>query len=214
MCQDRSFLILHGLGHHRPRGHWQWWLAQQLLQRGEQVLYPQLPDPDAPDLARWLDVLAAQYRRMAGCERIVVCHSLACALWYQASARGIVTPPADRALLVAPPGRKVLARPVTREFDPGVWKPGVLDASCRAGIRLVASGEDPYCPEGPAALIYGKPLGLDSETVAGGGHLTPAEGYGPWPHALMWCLNSDVRFSGRPQRHSPRRPDGQIAAGS
>jgi predicted alpha/beta hydrolase family esterase len=191
----RRFLVLHGLGNHRPRDHWQWWLAEQLRRRGEQVLYPQLPDPDRPDLARWLDVLAAESAQLGDGERIVVCHSLACALWYEASDRGVVDTPADRVLLVAPPGPSVLARPVTSAFDPNPWNADVLNASSRATIRLVASDSDPYCPEGPAAVVYAQPLHLDAETIHGAGHLTTADGYGPWPQMLRWCLEADARFS-------------------
>ena len=44
----RSFLILHGVENQRPPGHWQYDLAQRLREQGEQVFYPQLPDPDPP----------------------------------------------------------------------------------------------------------------------------------------------------------------------
>ena len=47
---DRAFLILHGWQNHRPPAHWQFWLAERLRQRGELVLYPQLPAPDEPVL--------------------------------------------------------------------------------------------------------------------------------------------------------------------
>jgi predicted alpha/beta hydrolase family esterase len=90
----RRFLVLHGLGNHRPQEHWQWWLVEQLRWRGEQVLYPQLPDPDLPDLTSWLDLLVGEYAQLGDGERVIVCHSLACALWCQASERGLVRPPA------------------------------------------------------------------------------------------------------------------------
>jgi predicted alpha/beta hydrolase family esterase len=183
------------LGNRRPRDHWQWWLAGQLRQRGEQVLYPQLPDPDRPDLTCWLDVLAAEYAQLGDGERVVVCHSLGCALWYQASVRSIVDTPADRVLLVAPPGPAMLAQPVTNAFAPSKSNADVLDASSRARIRLVASDADPYCTEGPAAVVYAQLLRVDAETVHGAGHLTTADGYGPWPQVLRWCLEADTRFS-------------------
>jgi uncharacterized protein len=190
---SRRFLVLHGLGNRRSRDHWQWWLVDQLRQRGEQVLYPQLPDPDRPALASWLHALASQYAQMGEGERIVVCHSLACALWHQASSRGFIDPPSDRLLLVAPPGPSVLAEPASAAFNPRSWNAAVLRSSCRGSIRLVASEADPYCREGPAALLYGGPLGIDTDTIRGGGHLTPADGYGPWPGVLAWCLGDSAR---------------------
>src|SRR6266508_5326296 len=109
----RSFLVLHGLGNHRPRGHWQRWLVERLRRDGEQVRYPQLPDPDRPQLTAWLDALGVEYAQLGDGERVVICHSLACALWYEASERGLINPPATRVMLVAPPGASVLAEPVT-----------------------------------------------------------------------------------------------------
>jgi predicted alpha/beta hydrolase family esterase len=188
----RRFLVLHGLGNCRPRAHWQWWLVDRLRTHGEQVLYPQLPDPDAPDLTSWLDLLAGEYDQLGDGERIVICHSLACALWYQASERGLVDPIADRVLLVEPPGPSVLAEAATAAFAPREWSTDVLHSSSRAPIRLVASDIDPYCPEGPAAVVYGQPLGIDADTIPGAGHLTPSDGYGPWPDVLSWCLDPET----------------------
>ena len=48
--RPRAFLILHGWQNHRPKDHWQHWLADRLGELGHQVTYPQLPDPDDPDL--------------------------------------------------------------------------------------------------------------------------------------------------------------------
>lgn len=204
----RSFLILHGLANRRPAGHWQHWLADELRRRGESVHYPQLPAPDRPDLARWLQRLAGQYRQTGKGERVVICHSLACALWYQAWASGALVEPADRVLLVAPPGPSVLGRELTRAFDPGLWRASVLRSSSRARIRLVASGRDPNCTEGPAARLYGEPLGLDAETIPGVGHLTPADGYGPWPEVLQWCRDPSARFVASPVTVEPGADEG------
>ena len=97
-------------------------------------------------------------------ERVVVTHSLGCLLWLHAAQRGLVDPPADRVLLVAPPSPVfTAASPTVAEFvapqDPAsVW------ASSRTSVRLVASDEDVYSPEGTAHTLYGGPLGLDGES--------------------------------------------------
>jgi hypothetical protein len=187
--------MLHGLENRRPREHWQWWVTEQLRERGEQVLYPQFPDPKTPTLSRWLELLIAEYAQLGDGERIVVCHSLACALWYQASRARVLDRPADRVLLVAPPGPSLLALPVTREFSSGSWSAEALSSSSRTQIRLVGSEADPNCCEGPAAVVYGLALGLDAETILGAGHLSIPDGYGPWPAALRWCLDGNFRFS-------------------
>ena len=58
---QRRFLVLHGYTNRRPEGHWQRRLTVALRDAGEQVVYPALPDPDAPRL----DVLARGARHRA-----------------------------------------------------------------------------------------------------------------------------------------------------
>jgi predicted alpha/beta hydrolase family esterase len=148
-----------------------------------------------PQLEEWLDLLVAEFAQMGDGERVVVCHSLGCALWYQASARRALARAADRVLLVAPPGPSVLCLPITASFDSGPWQRDVLRASSRTRIRLVGSDADPYSPEGASALVYGQPLDLDAETIVAAGHLRIADGYGAWPGALRWCLDGSARFT-------------------
>jgi len=191
----RRFLVLHGWENHRPVEHWQWWLVDRLRTDGEQALYPQLPAPEAPVLTDWLEVLAGEWRQMGDGERIVVAHSLGCLLWMHAAARGLADPPADRVLLVAPPSPLVTAGiPAIAGFRAPL-DAGALRASSKAPVRLVASEADPYSREAPAAEVYGRPLGLDAETLPGAGHLTIEDGYGTWPAVLAWCRDGDVRFA-------------------
>lgn len=194
---SRRFLVLHGWENHRPPQHWQWWLTDRLRARDAQVLYPQLPAPDTPVLEDWLEVLQGEWRQMGDGERVVVAHSLSCLLWLHAAARGMVRPPADRVLLVAPPSPAAAAsHPQIAGFRAPVERSAVRASSC-AAVRLVASERDAYSPEGSAHELYGEPLGLDSEVLPGAGHLTIEDGYGPWPAALAWCLDPAVRFATR-----------------
>jgi predicted alpha/beta hydrolase family esterase len=192
-----SFLIVHGFANHRPPEHWQHWLAGELRRRGCAVRYPQLPDPDAPRLERWLRVLADEYARL-GDDSVVICHSLGCVLWYDAWRREVIRAPASRVMLVAPPGPAFLrSTDATSHFSQPPWEAAVLQGSSRTTIRLVASDADPYAPEGPSARLYGEPLGLDAETVVGAGHFAIDDGYGPWPAMLAWCADPTVRFATR-----------------
>ena len=79
-----GFLILHGVENHRPPEHWQFLLAAQLVEHGLEVRYPALPEPDAPELERWLATLEQELAALGGEQRVVVCHSLACLLWFHA----------------------------------------------------------------------------------------------------------------------------------
>lgn len=183
----RRFLVLHGWENHRPVEHWQWWLVDRLRADGEQVLYPQLPTPDDPVLEEWLELLAAEWLQMGDGERVVVAHSLSCLLWLHAVSRGVLDRPADRVLLVAPPGPTVTEGIAEIERFVAPMDPEAVAAGSRTPVRLVASDADPYCTEGPAAKVYGEPLGLKAETVAGAGHFTIEDGYGPWPAVDAWC---------------------------
>jgi predicted alpha/beta hydrolase family esterase len=190
----RRFLVLHGWENHRPPEHWEWWLVDALRGRGEQVLYPQLPSPDEPVLADWLDVFSGEWQQLGTGERVVVAHSLGCLLWLHAAADGRVDPPADRVLLVAPPSPAVTAgTPAMAEFVAPLAATAVRSAS-RTDVRLVCSDADVYSTEGTAAELYGGPLGLDAEVLPGAGHLTIDDGYGPWPAVLDWCLDPTTRF--------------------
>ncbi|MGH3247650.1 MAG: RBBP9/YdeN family alpha/beta hydrolase [Trebonia sp.] len=186
----RSFLILHGVENRRPAGHWQYDLAQRLRERGEQVFYPQLPDTDRPALGAWIEAIEAELGMMRG-ERVVVCHSLACAAWFHLAA-GREEPPASRVLLVAPPGPAQFSWDVIAGFAPGALD---LTTSKLAVTtpRLACSDNDPYCPEG-AAAVFGQPLACEVDLLTGAGHVAIPDGYGPWPSVLEWCLAPAARL--------------------
>jgi predicted alpha/beta hydrolase family esterase len=188
---NRSFLILHGVENRRPVGHWQHELALDLRERGEQVFYPQLPDTDRPALAAWIEAIRAELALMRG-ERVVVCHSLASVAWMHVAADAEEAP-ADRVLLVSPPGPSAFDWDVIAEFNPA--KIDLEGTAISASTpRLVCSDADPYCVEG-AAEHYGRPLGCEVDVIPGGGHLALDDGYGRWPTALEWCLDPAARLA-------------------
>ena len=178
----RQFLILHGWGGSGP-GHWQNWLTTQLRAAGESVRFPQLPKPDEPHLSDWLNTLKRELSAMPG-TRIVVCHSLAVLLWLH-YARQPESGPADRLLLVAPPGPAV-NNPQVETFFPPPRDPAPLHASARE-IVLVCSEADPFCPE-QAEKYYGEPLDIQTIRLPSAAHhINVAAGYGPWPWVETWC---------------------------
>jgi predicted alpha/beta hydrolase family esterase len=187
----RSFLVLHGWGNHRPPEHWQHWLASELVAGGHVVRYPQLPDADEPRLDAWLDALVAELSTLDPATTTVVCHSLAVPLWLRAVTDGRV-PLVERALLVSPPASAVLASTVVAPFV--AVPPTTLGA--RSALIVTGVG-DRFSPEGPWDE-YASPLGVDVVTVAGGGHLSPSDGFGPaWPELVD-------RFLPVPEGATPR----------
>ena len=190
------FLILHGWQNRRPEAHWQHWLADRLTDLGHRVTYPQLPDPDDPSLDVWLSELTRHLDGLRGGEgeRVVLAHSASAVLWLHALSRGLVKEgDVDRVLLVAPPSASVLVRhPEVAEFAAPA-----LDFTPTAATRLVAGGDDPYCPEG-ARELFGDPLGIPTEVLPGAAHLDLDAGYGSWPAVLEWCLDETAKITPRP----------------
>lgn len=180
----RSFLILHGWQGSGP-DHWQTWLAGRLAAAGEEVRYPDLPDPDAPCCHAWSEALHAELAAMPG-SRTVLCHSMACLLWAheapQIARRGSV----ERLLLVAPPCPRTPI-PETSNFYPAPLDREAMHASA-GEARVVWSDGDPYCPAG-AERSFARPLELPADFVPGAGHINSEAGFGPWPAVEAWCLD-------------------------
>ena len=178
------FLILHGLEGSGP-DHWQTWLAGRLRARGEEVAYPDLPDPFDPQPDAWETTL----KEVLTGDQVVLCHSLACLLWLRAAAAGWAA--AERVLLVAPPYRPDIG-PVDRFLAHRATAGDVERA------LVVCSDNDPYCPEG-ALELYAKPLEMPAHLLPGAGHINTDAGYGEWPDVEAWALG-EARF---PALYSP-----------
>jgi uncharacterized protein len=189
----RSYLILHGMENHRPPQHWHFLLAARLVESGEQVLYPQLPDADAPRFPVWEAVLHRLLSETAGTERVVICHSLGCLLWLRAAAGIAPDERAHRLLLVAPPDSQLIPESAAafrlHELD--------LDAVRRSvdgAVTIVCSNDDTFNPDCGALEMYGEPLGVAPVQIRDGGHFIPESGYGMWPSLVEWCLDPAVQI--------------------
>ncbi|MEU4694278.1 alpha/beta hydrolase [Actinoplanes sp. NPDC023714] len=186
---DQSFLLLHGWQNRRPPEHWQHWLAGELTALGHAVDYPQLPDPDFPQLDDWLAELRTRVAAMPGTRRTVLCHSLGCLLWLNAAARSEVPLQVDRVLLVAPPSPSVtLSHPEIAGFAHPPVSPARLRAASRY-TRLVGTDNDPYFPEDIRTVYAGLDIPID--VLPGAAHLNMDSGYGPWPSILAWSQGPD-----------------------
>lgn len=181
------FVILHGWENRRPADHWEHWLFDELVAEGHEVDYPQLPDPDEPDLVTWLELLADLVTRGER-EVTLVAHSLATSLWLTHLARGGSPGRVTRLALVAIPSPAVLAPTVVAPLiahDPRIDPlPGVE--------TIVFEGEgDEYSPHGVRADYAIDPR-IPVELVPGGGHLVPASGFGPWPRIREWATGAKL----------------------
>ena len=173
--------------------HWQTWLAEQLLASGREVRYPALPNKDNPTLDVWLPALHAAIEGLPDDGYDVVCHSVASVLWLHHTVNPGSTPRPARVALVSPPSPEADI-PELATFLPAPLNTDAV-RSAADGTVLVASDNDPYCPEG-AAAAYGRPLRMATTVVPGGGHINPDAGFGPWPAVLDWCGRDNLAFIG------------------
>lgn len=176
-------VILHGWENRRPPGHWEHLLANQLRERGYEVDYPQLPDPDTPDLGVWLKELSALIDG-PGEPVTLVAHSLATSLWLTRLARGGGTGRVTRLALAAIPAPDGLKSTVVADF---VEHPPAIAPLPGVELRIFDGEADPYSPGGLHAHYEVDPA-IPVEVVPGGGHLIPDSGFGEWPRILTWVL--------------------------
>mgnify|MGYP001415176569 CR=1 FL=1 len=177
------FVILHGWENRRPVDHWEHWLHDELVARGHEVDYPQLPDPDTPHLDTWLELLDGLVTR--GDRPVtLVAHSLATSLWLTRLARGGSPRLVTRLALVAIPAPSVLAPTVVAGFTD---HPARIDPLPGVELAVFEGEGDEYSPGGVRAAYAIDPA-IPVELVPDGGHLVPASGFGPWPRIRDWAL--------------------------
>jgi len=184
-------LIIHGWINRRPEGHWQRRLAAALRDQGHIVSYPQLPNPEDPQLAEWLEVIVAELQQLAEVETrrseplIVIAHSLGCVTWLHLALKDLAPEVADRVLLVAPP-EKAPVSPVP-SFDSSATDSEMAAALASSALEVVLVGSDLdiWQPSGIQAGV-GDSLGLTAVVVPGAMHFSVADGFSQWQGVIDW----------------------------
>ncbi len=174
-------VIVHGYEGSGP-GHWQAWLHNELQTLGVPVLFPQLPNPTAPDKNAWLDTLGHIVDKRGATNLTLVCHSLGCwAADHLITTRGATG--IHAALLVAPPSPLLPIEALDSFMPPpcnrACWAP------VAARSRVVGSDNDDYATETEIRSIATS-LGLGCQILPGAGHINADSGFGPFPLALAW----------------------------
>lgn len=131
-----GFLILHGVENHRSPEHWQFLLAAQLVGHGLEVRYPALPEPDAPELERWLATLEQELAALGGEQRVVGAKRVGLGTAWVSAKEQVLMPgsptPDARRPSAEPSGRR--AR--NREQD---WRTRTMNELSRDILQLIGN---------------------------------------------------------------------------
>ena len=189
---NRSFIVLHGLGGSGPE-HWQSWLYKELLDAGENVYYPTLPDYDDPHKDEWIQTLEDTFHTISSDHITVVAHSLGCILWLQFALKNnqMIKNRVKRVMLVAPPS-PYLEHEIIQRFFPLPVKGKEAIQSYEHTLQI-QSTNDPYCSVEDSQ--YFKNLGIKQLLVVNKGHINIDSGFGEWPWILDYCMDRNVEFA-------------------
>ena len=189
---NRSFIVLHGLGGSGPE-HWQSWLYKELVNAGEKVYYPTLPEYDDPHKDKWIHTLEDTFHNVYSDNITVVAHSLGCILWLHFAHKNdpILKKFVKRVILVAPPS-PYLKHEMIQRFFPLPVKGKETIQSYRNTLQI-QSTNDPYCSVEDSQ--YFKDLGIKQLLVVNKGHINIDSGFGKWQWILDYCLDQNLEFA-------------------
>ena len=184
----KRLLIIHGWMNHREVDHWHRRLVADRRNRGDVVAYPQLPNPDLPTLADWLNVVQAELdllNEVEGDELIVLGHSLGCLTWLHAVQQLNFPEQISRVALVAPADPDLCGDVASFQID--VNDPAIKPALAKAAKStiIIGSDNDEWTPRGIPAT-FSEPLDLPFELIPGAGHISLHDGWGPWQGIINW----------------------------
>lgn len=192
----KKILFLHGWTNRRPVGHWMRLSAAELRSRGNQVWYPQFPDPDTPNPDKWQELLHQEATMMDEVPgpKIAIAHSLGTTNWLFGALNDIFGSPFDRVLLVAPPDPSMTSEAEGIEGEPLNLANPLLGPAARKWVKeltVIASDNDRWLPRGVG--IYKAPLQLEPIIFPGAGHFSLDDGWGPWPGLISWVESGDAK---------------------
>jgi predicted alpha/beta hydrolase family esterase len=176
----KKVLILHGWGG-SDYPHWQAHLEKQLQDADYEVLFPDIPNRDFPDLKVWLDFLDKQMKEFD--PDIVVCHSLANVLWFHYTSNYEIKE-LDKLMLVSP------VAPLCKIEELQTFFPYPIPQDLRAKSKIMASGDnDPYITIDELYALSNI-LGIGLKVLEDAGHINTDSGFGKLDCAFDWINRS------------------------
>lgn len=171
---SKKILLLHGWGG-SDFPHWQSWLAGELAKEYGCVNFLRFSNFDTPKLDVWMQELQKALEDFK--PDVIVCHSLANALWFH-FCNSHVTQEIQKLYLVAPPSMKCKVAELN-EFFP-VNAPKNLYAKEKL---LIVSDNDPYMTIEEAQILKND-LAIDMKIIKNAGHINSDSGFGKWDWML------------------------------
>ncbi len=172
---NKKVLILHGWGG-SDYPHWQAWVASELIKDNYIVSFPALPKRDEPTLEEWMDTLKKEFDHFK--PDIVLCHSLANALWFH-FVNTYDIKPIEKLMLVAPVSKKVID-------EVGTFYPYPIPSDLKSDeIIMVGSTNDPYMTVEEAIELQSN-LNVGLKILDDAGHINADSGYGELSCAIDW----------------------------
>jgi len=162
-------LILHGWGG-SDAPHWQAELASAVAMGYGTVSFPLLDNPHFPSKNRWVRQVKSILDEFK--PDTVVCHSVACTLWFWLCGEDIAQ--VERLYLVSPPSLATDIDTIKSFFPISV--PRDLRAS---NAQMIVSDDDPYI-----SIIEATEMAEIADTplivIESAGHINADSGYGKW----------------------------------
>jgi hypothetical protein len=168
--------------------------AAELRNQGNQVWYPQFPNPDFPDSQDWQALLnqeAAMMDEVESGEKIVIAHSLGAVNWLLGALTDQFPKPFDRVLLVAIPDPAVTSQAPGIKGEALDYQHPNLVAQIHKwakSITVLASDKDRWQPNGPG---FYDSLGLETLIFPGAGHFSADDGFGVYQGIAKWVKTSN-----------------------
>ena len=167
-----NFLLLHGYGGKSPE-HWQSHLAEFLRKDRQNFRYPDFPEPDLPELERWIDCMDRTFEHFNPASLVVAGHSLGCALWlHYAKKRPDIKP--KKVYLVAPPLNDCGIKEIS-DFFP------LPDINLSGQEYLIIGSDNDNFIRLDEFKTLSEKLGIPFKLMPGAGHINaPTFGHWEW----------------------------------
>jgi len=171
---NKKVLLLAGWGG-SDYPHWQSWLASEIVKDYGTVNFLKFENFDFPNKILWKQQLIKEIEEFK--PDIVICHSIACILWFHLCNEYKMSD-IDKLILVAPPSLSCDIEELSSFYPCEV--PDSLNST---KSLLVSSDNDPYMKMDEINSLQ-KKLNIPLKILENAGHINSDSGFGEW----LWIL--------------------------